>query len=157
MTTGTLIRPSRISDIHISDVTNGCTEEELELQEERNENLRQQYGLNTKRTGLYYYDGASDSDLIKTESASGRLAASAGEAQADIYKQTQNVRDRDKLMEILEQPIGSPISLTSDEAREIIRLAAGRRPDLPSGKVYVNEVREILGHSLAERVKKATY
>lgn len=156
MTAGTLIRPSRIVGIKNSDVTAGCNEEELESQEERNEILREQHGLNTIKTGLYYYDGANDSDLINTGFASGRLAARLGKAQEAIYEQAQNVWESDKLIKLLEQPIGSLISLTIDEAREIVRLAAGRRPDLPSGKVFVNEVREILGHSLAERVKKAT-
>jgi len=155
MTTVTLIRPSRIADTRISDVTIGCNEEELESQEERNDYLRQQNSQDAVNTGPYYYDDVNDSDLVNKGSALGRLADSLG--KKPIYKQSQNVWGSDKLIELLEQPIGSPISLTSDEAREVIRLAAGRRPDLPSGKVYVNEVREILGHSLAERVKKATY
>ncbi len=140
MTTGTLIRQSRIVDTRISDVTIGCNEEELEPQEEESDYLRQQ---NSPKT-------------INTESALGRLVVSLDREQEPIYKQSQNVWDSDKIIELLEQPIGSPISLTSDEAREIVRLAAGRRPDLPSGKVFVDEVRDILGHSVAERVKKAT-
>lgn len=156
MTTVTLIRPSRIVETRISDVTAGCNEEEPESQEEKSDYLREQHGLKSVNTGLYYYDGVNDSDLIDTESALGRLVANLGKEQELIYNQNKNVWDNDKLMKLLEQPIGSPISLTSDEAKEIIRLAAGRRPDLPSGKVLVNEVREILGHSLLERVKKAT-
>jgi hypothetical protein len=52
-------------------------------------------------------------------------------------------------------PIGSPIELTLEEADEVVRLAAGRRPDLLAGKDYEREVREILGHSLLDRIEKA--
>ena len=45
-----------------------------------------------------------------------------------------------KLVELLKQPMGSPIELTREEALQIIRLAAGRRPDLPSGADYIAKV-----------------
>jgi hypothetical protein len=64
------------------------------------------------------------------------------------------VWDTPKLKKLLEAPLGSPIELTMEEAAEIVRLAGGRRPDLPSGKEFVSEVREVLGHSLMERLKK---
>ena len=48
----------------------------------------------------------------------------------------------EKLKELLKQPIGFPVELTLDEADGIVRNAAGRRPDFPSGKEYVDKVRE---------------
>jgi hypothetical protein len=157
MTTGTLIRPSKIGVIRTSDVTAGCNEEELESREEgkRNEFLRRRDTLELVNTEPYYYSDANDLDLENTGAETGRMAASLGQAKETLHKQASNIWDSDKLVKLLDEPIGSPVSLTIDEAREIISLAAGRRPDLPSGKELVRGVREVLGHSIAERVKKA--
>lgn len=62
-----------------------------------------------------------------------------------------------KLKELLSQSLGAPIDLTKEEAEEIVRLAAGRRHDLPSGADFTRRVREQFGHSLMERVKKAKH
>jgi hypothetical protein len=51
----------------------------------------------------------------------------------DDIKENISIWDTPKFKRLLSQPIGSPIDLTKEEADEIIRLAAGRRPDLPSG------------------------
>lgn len=59
-----------------------------------------------------------------------------------------------KMVELLRQPMGSPIELDLEDALEIIRKAAGRRPDLPSGIEFVRELRPDLGYSIIERVKK---
>lgn len=157
MTIGTLIRPSRIEIARISNITTDCNDEELKSSEEqeRNELLKREYGSELVFTEPNYYGDVDDLYSIDTESASGRLVASLVKAQETIHKQESNVWNSDKLMKLLGEPLGSPISLTREEAKEIIRLAAGRRPDLPTGKEFVREVREILGHSLTERVEKA--
>ena len=68
-----------------------------------------------------------------------------------------NVWDTPKLKKLLVEPMGAPIELTMEEANEVARLAFGRRPDLPSGKEFVKEVRGLLGHSLMERLKHSSY
>jgi hypothetical protein len=65
-----------------------------------------------------------------------------------------SVWDSPKLRQLLEQPLGSPIELSPDEAREIAKLAFGRRGDLPEGRRFVREVRELLGHSVIERLQR---
>lgn len=47
-----------------------------------------------------------------------------------------NIWDTPKLQQMLEQPVGSPVELTEEEAAEIVRLAFGRRPDLEPGTVW---------------------
>lgn len=59
-----------------------------------------------------------------------------------------------KFKSMLNQPVGSPIELTLEEAEEIVKLAAGSRPDLPTGKDFVKEVRTLLGHSIIGRILK---
>lgn len=86
--------------------------------------------------------------------ASGTFASDWGTMLAKFSREIFTVWDTRKLKRLLEEPLGSPIELTMEEAGEIVHLAAGRRPDLPYGKEFVNEVREVLGHSLMERLKK---
>ncbi len=78
-----------------------------------------------------------------------------GSVLEEIQSHPRTVWDSRKLKELLSQPLGAPIDLTKEEAEEIVRLAAGRRHDLPSGADFTRRVREQLGHSLMERVKKA--
>jgi len=86
---------------------------------------------------------------------------SSGTSQSDwggvpiSTSEPATIWDSAKFIELLSMPIGSPVELTFEEADEIVRLAAGRRPDLPSGKEYEKEVRELLGHSLIDRIEKA--
>jgi len=156
MTTGTLIRPSRIEIARISNITTDCNNEELKSSEEqeRNELLKREYGSEFVFTESNYYGDVDDLYSIDTESTSGRLRSGLVKVQETIRKQESNVWNSDKLMKLLDEPLGSPISLTREEAKEIIRLAAGRRPDLPTGKEFVREVREILGHSLRKELRR---
>lgn len=72
---------------------------------------------------------------------------------AEPIEEVKTIWDTPNLQTLLNTPLGSPIELTREEADEIVRLAFGRRPDLPSGKEFVEEIRELLGHSLIERLK----
>lgn len=45
-----------------------------------------------------------------------------------------------KMKAMLDEPVGSPVSLTRKEAIEIARAAFGKRPDLPPGKEYVKQL-----------------
>jgi hypothetical protein len=72
-----------------------------------------------------------------------------------MQKIIDSIWDTEKFKLLLSQPLGSPVELTRDEAEEIIRLAAGRKPDLPSGKIATREIREQLGHSIADRLKRS--
>ncbi len=53
-----------------------------------------------------------------------------------------------KMRAMLEQPVGAPISLSLEEAREIVRLSFGSRPDLPPGKEFSREARRDLGQMI---------
>jgi hypothetical protein len=50
---------------------------------------------------------------------------------------------RGKLRKLLDDPVGSPVPLTREEAIAIVNAGIGGRPDLPSGKEYVRRVRGI--------------
>lgn len=71
----------------------------------------------------------------------------------EIASRATTVWDSSRLRDLLAQPLGAPVELTDEEAEEIVRLAAGRRPDLTPGKDYVEDVRTLLGHSILERRK----
>jgi len=89
----------------------------------------------------------ADTEHYKTTSKWDKLLS-------EIVATANTVWDTPKMRELLAAPLGSPIELTMEEADEIVRLAYGRRPDLAPGKEIVEDVREILGHSLIERLKK---
>lgn len=76
-------------------------------------------------------------------------------AQLNSPKIVKSIWDTDKFKMMLSQPLGTPVEMTRDEAEEIIRLAAGRKPELPSGKTFVREIREQLGHSISKRLEKS--
>jgi hypothetical protein len=63
--------------------------------------------------------------------------------------------DSQKLKTLLAQPVGAPIDMNQEEALEIVRLASGRRPDLPAGSDVVRKIRQELGHSLMYKNKKS--
>ncbi len=65
----------------------------------------------------------------------------------------KTIWDTANLQALLSAPLGSPVELTREEADEVVRLAFGRRPDLRPGKEFVEEIRELLGHSIIERMK----
>jgi len=44
---------------------------------------------------------------------------------------------------MLEEPLGSPVSLSREEALAIVRESFGKRPDLPPGDEYVRLIRPI--------------
>ena len=83
------------------------------------------------------------------------VVANWDEILDESIKEVKTIWDTANLQALLNAPLGSPIELTREEASEIVRLAFGRRPDLPTGKALVEEVRELLGHSLIERLKDA--
>ena len=93
-------------------------------------------GIGTNRTTNIDWD-----EIIGTES------------EAEVEDEHTGIWDTSKLQRLVRDPIGAPIELTREEAEEIVKLAFGRRPDLPPGKQVVEEVREILGHSIIERLK----
>lgn len=156
MTTGTLIRPTKVNIDSIDDhSTLNCKEHQQILQEERS--ISETKGRE-EIPAIFYKEMDSDIDdsyQTPIESASGRLANRVEWCRIVREKET-NIWDSDKLKELLEAPIGSPISLTKEEAREIALLAAGRRPDLPAGKAFVQDTREVLGHAIITRVEKAS-
>lgn len=53
--------------------------------------------------------------------------------------------DDPEILEVLRQPIGSPINLTPEQALVVLRAGVGSRPDLPPGDQFVNELRKTLG------------
>ncbi len=55
----------------------------------------------------------------------------------------ESIWDKPKLKRMLQEPVGSPILLTREEAEAIAREAFGKRPDLPPGAEYVRQLRPI--------------
>jgi hypothetical protein len=65
-----------------------------------------------------------------------------------------DIWDGPKLRKALMEPMGAPISLTTEEAIEIARRAFGSNPKLPSGKEFVGRIRPLIGHSILERLRR---
>jgi hypothetical protein len=101
-----------------------------------------------------YVATAAYSNRILRRHASGTALDDWDIVPIGIRAAVSNVWDKPKLRKLMAEPLGTPIELTMEEADEIIRLAFGRRADLPAGKELVKEVRELLGHSLMERLGK---
>ena len=76
------------------------------------------------------------------------------EEEEGVATSTIDIWDSPKLRKALLAPMGTPISLTIEEAMEIARRAFGSNPELPSGKEYVSKHRSLLGHSILERLKR---
>ena len=60
----------------------------------------------------------------------------------------------EKVQRLLAEPIGAPVELTMDEAIAIIEESFGIRPDLPTGQEVTRAVRELLGHSIIDRLQR---
>lgn len=154
---GTLIQTHRLAKEPSPDKTLDSRSEEILSPEEQTRRQMMEHRFGPElfyRAGNTYFADATHFDSISRGYAAGTSARDWGTAQSGVPKMVLNVWDSPKLQKFLAEPIGAPIELTIEEADEIVRLAAGRRPDLPTGKAFVKEVRELLGHSLMERLKK---
>ena len=157
MSTGSLVKSSGLARKELIDQTRDSVEREPTSVEEQlqREMLEHVFGpeLYFTKHDAYYADIHHFSSIVGAY-ASGTSQSNWG-AIPRWAGESKTIWDSAKFTELLSMPIGSPVELTFEEADEIVRLAAGRRPDLPSGKEYQKEVRELLGHSLLDRVEKA--
>ena len=62
---------------------------------------------------------------------------------ASVVGDKLSVWELPKFKAMLEQPLGTPVELTREEAIAIAREAFGKRPDLPPGQEYVRRLRPI--------------
>ena len=157
MSTGTLVRtPGLVKELP-SDKTLDCISRESPLPEEqiRQQLLESRFGpeLFFRMRDAYFATATHFSSMVRSY-MSGTSTSDWDTTEIEITETLPNVWDTPKLKNLLVEPMGAPIELTKEEADEVVRLAFGRRPDLPTGKEYVEEVRELLGHSLMERLKK---
>ena len=81
------------------------------------------------------------------------MFANLSDILAETVSPVKDVWDTPKLQALLSAPLGASVEISREEADEIVRLAFGRRPDLATGERFVQETRELLGHSLIERLK----
>lgn len=155
---GTLTQTHRLAKEPTPDKTLDSRSEETLSPEERTQKQMMEHifgpELFYRAANAYIADVAHFSSIYYGH-LSGTSASDWGTPESKIPAVGFNVWDSPKLQKLLAEPLGSPIDLTMEEADELVRLAAGRRPDLPAGKEFVKEVRELLGHSLIERLKKA--
>lgn len=158
MTTGTLLRRQGIDKKVSGDITEGCVSGEIQPPEAqiRKELLEQDLGpeIFYKEEDAYFASGTHFVYMGRGLAAN-TSATDWDIAKVQVHELAFNIWDTPKLKSLLNEPLGTAISLTMEEADEIVQLAAGRRPDLPAGKEFTREVRELLGHSLMERLKKA--
>jgi hypothetical protein len=92
--------------------------------------------------------------LTRAAAVKGTAGMNWDQILAKAIEEVKTIWDTPNLQGLLEAPLGAPVELTREEADEIVRLAFGRRPDLRPGKELVEEVRELLGHSLIDRLKE---
>lgn len=157
MSTGTRVRPSIVKGQSMVGTLN-CVSLESPLPDEQIMQHLMEHklgkGFFLKSGNAYFAETAHFQAMYRNGLAGTSLLAEWGVVKDKIQNTISSIWDTPKLKSMLEQPLGAPIELTFEEANEIVRLAAGRRPDLPAGKELVKEVRELLGHSLLERLKK---
>lgn len=158
MSTGTLIRAPSLVKEQSPDKTVDCSSKEITSPEEqmREQLLESEFGpeLFFKTRSAYFADSAYFESMFRRYASGTSLGDWGTISQAEIAVAASNVWDSPKLRKLVAEPIGAPVELTMEEADEIVRLAFGRRPDLPAGKDWIKEVRGLLGHSLIERIKK---
>jgi len=156
MVTGTLVRTPELIREAWPDKTADVSTEIPTSEEEFGQQLLRD-GI---EPGLYYraHDALfADTTYFGRISKSNELTTSGSDwdtTPSGIPSTVYTVWDTPKLQKLLTDPVGAPIELTLEEADEIVRIAAGRRPDLPPGKEVTKEIREVLGHSLMQRLKK---
>ena len=80
-----------------------------------------------------------------------RRAVSRPEREPKRPQSKSSVWDRPNIKAMLREPVGSPVSLTDEEAEAIAREAFGKRPDLPPGEEYVRQVRKVWAGLLKRR------
>jgi len=160
MSTGTLVQAPGLAKVQSLDNTVDCISKESSSPEEqvREQLLASKFGpeLFFRMRDAYFADVAYFSSMFRkyVSGTSTSIGDWSTTSQADIAETISNVWDSPKFRKLVTEPVGAPVELTMEEADEIVRLAFGRRPDLPAGKDWVKEVRELLGHSLIERLKK---
>lgn len=76
--------------------------------------------------------------LDKADRRSRSMAAAKRRPQAKT-----SIWDKPHIKAMLKQPLGSPISLTEEEADIIAKEAFGKRPDLPPGEEYVRRLKSV--------------
>ena len=154
----TLSLGSGLATTRFVDQTIDCISKENEKPEERIQNrmLEHKFGpkFYFKRHNLYY-DHTNYLSSLNINQLISTFTPDLDVIQQETREETVSIWETPKFIDLLSQPLGSPIELTPEEADEIVRLAAGRRPDLPEGKNFTNEVREQLGHSLSDRLDKS--
>lgn len=156
MGTGSLISVSRAATEIPSNITLASGGEAAVYPEER---FREQLLVHRGKLPLFYmrhgycFANAEYFKNVKSESRLDR-AMNWDKVLAEIVDKKTTIWDTPKLKKYLVEPLGSPVELTKEEAAEIVRLAYGRRPDLAPGEKLIKEIRELLGHSLIERLKK---
>lgn len=157
MSTGTLVRVAGLAKVQSPDKTLDSSPREVLSPEEQMQEqlLESRFGpeLFFKTRNAYFANIDYFSTMFRRYE-SGTSFGDWGIIQPEIPSGVLNVWDTPKLRRLVTEPIGAPIDLTTEEAEQIVRLAFGRRADLPTGKDLVKEVREILGHSLIERLEK---
>jgi hypothetical protein len=158
MSTGTLIRARSLVKEQPSDKTVDCTPKETTSTEEqmREQMLESAFGpeLFFRTRNTHFADSAYFDSMFRRYMSGTSFGDWGTTRQDEIAGTESNVWDRPKFRKLVAEPLGAPVELTAEEADEIVRLAFGRRPDLPTGKDWTKEVRELLGHSMIERLKK---
>jgi len=157
MTSGTLTLVSQPAKEASHDKTLDCDSSEIRSSEDRIQSqlLEQDYMPGQFISiGDMHFGDANDIASDLNSHLPGSPLYDWNIQQSEVHRPIVNVWDTPKMKSLLAEPLGTPVALTKEEAIEIVRLAAGRRPDLPAGEDVVKEVRELLGHSLMERLKR---
>ena len=72
-----------------------------------------------------------------------RRAANEPERQVRPRHRKSSIWEKPKIKAMLREPVGSPVSLTREEALAIARESFGKHPELPPGDEYVRLVRPV--------------
>lgn len=104
-------------------------------------NHHEKITLHQWREGVYTHPDGSKRYYVQNQKGEEQCERVIEAAPEQASSPQEQVGDSSRLKHMLAQPLGAPIELTDEEAEEIVRLAAGSRPDLTPGKEYVEDVR----------------
>lgn len=98
----------------------------------------------------------TESRLRQQEPQAGKEVEGIAEREREHRKRTRKLESTDiwgqpEIRKMVGQPLGSPVSLTREQAVAILKAGLPKDPNLPSGEAFTQQARRKMGRSIARR------